>query len=83
MLQVLVSRGQSVDPVYDKFLAYLNTGPCIGANPNGDQDAWDACKAVRDLMASAYDDVTWALAPVVTWRRGSITLEECRAQEKH
>jgi hypothetical protein len=50
MLQVLVSRGQSVDPVYDKFLAYLNTGPCIGANPNGDQDAWDACKAVRDLM---------------------------------
>ena len=33
--------------MYDKFVAYLNSGPCIGADQNGDQDAWDACKAVR------------------------------------
>ena len=35
--------------MYDKFLTYRDSGPCIGAVPNGDQDAWDACKAVRDL----------------------------------
>lgn len=40
------SSSADVDPVYDAYSSLLEKGPCVGADPNGNQDTWQACKLV-------------------------------------
>lgn len=52
MIPLKGNSDPSVDPVYDTYLSLLEKGPCAGADPNGNQDAWQACKSVRrDVVA--------------------------------